>query len=137
MSAFLLIGLIVWGALAAQFLVQTISSFVCACIYLYGLLFSRVKKRLNAIFFATALTQALVFALLFAGGFLLVALFVEPPAWNAHWIAGLVAFAISFIYCAMQVPDKILAARMCAMKPIFAETARALGMETALKTWRE
>ena len=66
----------------------------------------------------------------------MVALFIEPPAWDANWIAGLVAFVVTFIYCAMQVPDKILAARMCAMKPFFAEAARAQGMKAALKTWR-
>jgi hypothetical protein len=64
MSIFLFIGSMVWGALAAQFLVQAISSFISACIFLYGLLFSRVKKKLNAIFFSSALTQAAVFAAL-------------------------------------------------------------------------
>jgi len=64
MTAFLFIGSIIWGSLAAQFLVQAISSFACGCIHLYGLLFSRVKKRLNAIFIGTALTQALLFAVL-------------------------------------------------------------------------
>jgi hypothetical protein len=126
---------VVWGSLAAQFLVQTISSFTSACIYLYGLLFSRVKKRLNAIFFGKALTQAALFAVLFVGGFWLVGLFVEHPVPTGNWIAGFIAFIVTFAYCAIQVPDKIRAARMCAMKPLFAEFASAQGMKAALKAW--
>jgi len=131
MSVFLFIVLIISGALAALFLVQTISSFACACIYLYGLLFSRVKRRLNGSFLGTTLIEAALFAIVLITGFLLVVLFIEP-AWDANWIAGLVAFIISFVYCALQVPDKILAARMCAMKPFFAERAEVLGMKAAL-----
>jgi hypothetical protein len=127
---------LVWGSLAAQFFVQTISSFITACIYLYGLLFSRVKRRLNAIFFSTALTQAVVFAALFVGGFWLVDLFIDHPVSDTNWIAGFVGFVVTFVYCLVQVPDKIFAARMYAMKPFFAEIARTQGMEIALKTWR-
>jgi hypothetical protein len=126
---------VVWGSLAAQFLVQTISSFTSACIYMYGLLFSRVKKRLNASFFGTALAQAVLFAVLFVGGFWLVGLFIEHPIPTANWIAGFVAFIVTFAYCAIQVPDKTRAARMSAMKPLFAEFAKARGMKAALKTW--
>jgi hypothetical protein len=126
---------IVWGSLAAPFLVQTITSFTSACIYLYGLLFSRVKKRINVIFFGKALTQAALFAVLFVGGFWLVGLFIEHPVPVANWIAGFVAFTVTFAYCAIQVPDKIRAARMCATKPWFAELAKAQGMKAALKTW--
>jgi uncharacterized protein with PQ loop repeat len=125
---------VVWGSLAAQFLVQTISFFTSACVYLYGLLFSRVKKRLNAPFFGTALTQAALFAVLFVGGFWLIGLFVEHPVPVANWITGFVAFIVTFTYYAVQVPDKIRVARMCAMKPLFAEFAKAQGMKAALKT---
>src|SRR6516225_10035608 len=106
MSLFLFIGSIIWGGLAAQFLVQAISSFISACIFLYGLLFSRVKKKLNAIFFSSALTQAAVFAVLLVGW---VGLLVGYG--NVNWTAGSVAFVVSFIYWAIQVPNKILAAR--------------------------
>jgi hypothetical protein len=126
---------VVWGSLAAHFLVQTISSFASACIYMYGLLFSRAKKRLNASFFGTALTQAVLFAVLFVSGFWLVGLFVEHPVPVANWIAGFVAFIVTFAYYAVQVPDRIRAARMCAMKPLFAEFAKARGMKAALKTF--
>jgi len=132
MSVFLFVVPIIWGSLAALFFVQTISSFACACIYLYGLLFSRVKRRLNGSFLGTTLIEAALFAIVLITGFWLVVLFIEPPAWDANWIAGLVAFTISFVYCALQVPDKILAARMCAMKPFFAERAEVLGMKAAL-----
>ena len=121
MSLFLFIGSIIWGGLAAQFLVQAISTFISACIFLYGLLFSRVKKKLNAIFFSSALTQAAVFAVLLVGW---VGLLVGYG--NVNWTAGSVAFVVSFIYWAIQVPNKILAARMCAMKPLFAEMARSV-----------
>jgi hypothetical protein len=126
---------VVWGSLSAQFLVETISFFTTACIYLYGLLFSRVKKRLNAFFFGTALTQAALFAVLFVGGFWLVGRFVEHPVPTENWIAGFITFIVTFAYYATQVPDKIREARMCAMKPLFAEFARAQGMKAALKTW--
>jgi hypothetical protein len=127
MSLFLFIGSIIWGGLAAAFLVQAISSFISACIFLYGLLFSRVKKKLNAIFFSSALTQAAVFAVLLVGW---VGLLVGYG--NVNWTAGSVAFVVSFIYWAIQVPNKILAARMCAMKPLFAEMARSVGIKAAL-----
>jgi hypothetical protein len=127
MSIFLLIGSIVWGALAAQFLVQATSSFISACIFLYGLLFSPVKKKLNAIFFSSALTQAAVFGVLLVGwvGFLV-------GYGNISWVAGSVAFVVSFIYSAIQVPNKILAARKCAMTPLFAEMARLTGVKAVL-----
>jgi hypothetical protein len=124
MPALLFIGSIVWGAITAQFLVQTLSSFASAGIHLYGLLFSQVKKRLNAIFFASSLTQAVVFAVLLVGGFWLIDLYIPHPS-NADLIAALVAFAFCFVYCLAQVPNKILVARMCAMRPFFAEAARA------------
>src|SRR5215469_3789554 len=121
MSVLLFIGSFAWDALTAQFLVQILSSFTSACIYLYGLLFSRVKKRLNAIFFATSLTQALVFAILLVGGFWLIDLYPS----NADLAASAGAFVCYFVYCVLQVPDKILVARTCAMRPFFAEAARA------------
>jgi hypothetical protein len=96
---------------------------LAACIYLYGLLFSRVKKRLNAIFFGTALTQAVLFAFLFVGGFWLVGLFVEHPVPTANWFAGFVAFIVTFAYCAIQVPDKIRAARNSCGKNVCNEAA--------------
>jgi hypothetical protein len=61
-----------------------------------------------AIFFSTSLTQAAVFAVLFVGGFWLVGLFVEHPVPTANWIAGFVAFIVTFAYYAVQVPDKFV-----------------------------
>jgi hypothetical protein len=105
MSVLLFIGSIVWGSLAALFLVQTISSLISAGIHLYSLSFSRVKNELNTIFFATALTQAVLFAALLVGGFWLIGWYVE--LWNANWTAGSVAFVLTFIYCAIQVPNNV------------------------------
>jgi hypothetical protein len=75
-----------------------------------------------------------LFAVLFVGGFWLIGLFVEHPVPVANWITGFVAFIVTFTYYAVQVPDKIRVARMCAMKPLFAEFAKAQGMKAALKT---
>ena len=104
MSVLLFIGSFAWGALTAQFLVQILSSLTSACIYLYGLLFSRVygllfsrvKKRLNAIFFATSLTQAVVFAILLVGGFWLIDLYIPYPS-NADLAAAAGAFVCYFV----------------------------------------
>jgi hypothetical protein len=121
-----LIGAIFWGALSAQFLVQSISSFATATVYLYGLFFSRVKKNITASGFAAAITQAVLFAIFLIGGFWLIASYthIGHAVWNMNYTAGLVAFVISFIYCFVQVPDKLYIARLCAMTPYFAERAR-------------
>jgi hypothetical protein len=134
MSALFFVGSIICGALTAQFLLQIISSIACACIYLRGF-FSPVRKRLNATFALAMLAQALVFAGLLVGIYWLLVAWgpAEITQWDtAMWLVG---FAPSFIWCFIQVPDKILAARMCATQRGFAERARAIGMEAALKTW--
>jgi hypothetical protein len=48
MTFLIFIVAIVWGALPAQFLVQTITSLVVVIIYLSGLAFSDVPKSRNA-----------------------------------------------------------------------------------------
>jgi hypothetical protein len=75
-------------------------------------------------FFAASLTQAVVFAVLLVGGFWLIDLYV-PYLSNADLAAAAGAFVCYFVYCLRQVPDKILAARMYAMRPFFAEAVRA------------
>jgi hypothetical protein len=134
MSALFFVCSIICGVLTAQFLVQIISSTACACVYLRGL-FSPVHKRLNAIAALAMLTQALVFVGLLVGSFWLWA--VWAPAQITQWDTAmwLVGFAPSFIWCFIQVPDRIHAARMCATQRGFAERARAIGMKAALKTW--
>lgn len=64
------IGAIIWGSLTAQFLVQKITSLSISIIYLYGLLFSPVKREITAAGFAAALAQTLLFAALCVGGFI-------------------------------------------------------------------
>jgi len=124
MSTFVFIGSIFWGLLAAQFLVQAILSFAVACVYLYAIFFSRVKKQITVAGFTTSLAQAMLFGVLFIGGFWLFTAYVRP---DVNWTACVVAFSFSFVYCVVQMPDKILVARLCAMKPPFAEAARAHG----------
>ena len=132
MSALYFIGAIVWGSLAAQFLVQTITSLSIAAISLYGLLFARVKKEITAAGFAAALAQTLMFAGLFGGGFALIAIYFHPLGWTANMIAGFIAFVLTFIYCFIQVPDKILVAKLISTVPYFAERARWLASNRKL-----
>ena len=131
-----LIGAVFWGALSAQFLVQTISSFTTALIFLYGLFFSRVKKNITASGFAANITLAGLFAVFLLGGFWLIASYtpLDHAGWNLNYTGGLVAFVISFIYCFIQVPDKIYIARLVAMTPYFAERARFVAPNRKLTT---
>lgn len=126
MPAFYFIGAIVWGSLAAQFLVQIIASLLIAAVYLYGLLFSPVKMTITAAGLAGALAQALVFAALFGGGSVLFAKYFHPLDWNTDIIAGFIAFVLTLIYCFIQVPDRILVAQFVSTVPYFAERARRL-----------
>lgn len=129
-----LIAAIIWGAVSAQFLVQIISSFVTATIFLYGLFFSRVNRRITGPGFVAAIAQVVLFGVLFVGGFWLIVSFTQAQfsQWNMNWIAGLVAFLISFTYCIIQVPAKIYVARSCAMIPLFAEIASSVAPNRAL-----
>jgi hypothetical protein len=126
MLALYFIGSIIWGSLAAQFLVQTIASLSIAAVYLYGLLFSLVKKEITSAGFAAAIAQALLFAALFVGGFVLVAIYFRPSEWSAATIAGFIAFVLTFAYCFIQVPDRIVVAKLISTVPYFAERARWL-----------
>jgi hypothetical protein len=117
---------IIWGALSAQFLVQTVTSLVVAIIYLSGLAFSKVAKSRNATGFAVSAAQVLVFAALFYAGNWLSANFIDYDAWNATSIAGLLSFTVTIVYCALQIPGKLLLARMTAWRPYFMEASMAV-----------
>jgi hypothetical protein len=108
---------IVWGLLAAQFFVQTATSLVIAFIFLSGLLFSRVRKSNNAAGLLASVVQTAIFASLVIGGNWFAKEYFLLAPWNANLIAATAAFCISLVYCAVQVPGKILLARTSAWKP--------------------
>ena len=126
MLALYFIGAIIWGSLAAQFFVQTLTSLSIAIVYLYGLLCSAVKRKITATGFAAAVAQASLFGALFVGGFFLIAEYFQPSGWTINMSAGFVAFVLTFVYCFIQVPDRILVAKLTSTVPYFAERARWL-----------
>jgi hypothetical protein len=117
---------IVWGALSAQFLVQTVTSLIVAVIFFAGLAFSKVAKLLNAIAFATSAAQVVLFGVLFQGGNWLSSHVIDYGSWNATSVAGLLSFSATIVYCVLQVPGKLLLARMSAWRPYFAEASMAV-----------
>jgi hypothetical protein len=116
-----LVVAVVWGLLAAQFFVQAFLCLVLTCLFLSGLLFSRVRKLNNATAALVSLVQVVLFALLFSFGCWLTSDYIGFDSWNANSIAFAVAFLFSMVYCGVQVPGKILLARMSAWIPYFAE----------------
>jgi hypothetical protein len=48
---------------------------------------------------------------------------IDYATWNATATASLFAFLGTIIYCARQVPGKILLAKMCAWVPSFREAS--------------
>lgn len=110
---------VVWGSLSAQFLVQVVACLIISVVYLSGLLFSRVPKVLNAGGTAVSFVQAIIFAALFVGGNWLASDYIDYGSWNTDSIAGVVAFLFTIVYCGVQVPGKVLLARLCAWQPSF------------------
>jgi hypothetical protein len=105
--------------------VQTVTSLVVAIIYLSGLAFSKVAKSRNATGFAVSAVQVMVFAALFHAGNWLSANFIDYDTWNATSIAGLLS-SVTIVYCALQIPGKLLLARMTAWRPYFMEASMAV-----------
>jgi hypothetical protein len=113
------IAAVIWGSLSAQFLVQVVTSLIISGVYLSGLLFSRVAKSFTAGGTVVSFIQAIVFAALFFGGNWLASDYIDYATWNADSIASLIAFLLTIVYCAVQVPGKILLARLSAWRPYF------------------
>ena len=120
------IAAVVWGSLSAQFLVQVVTSLIIGFVFLSGLMFSRVRKSLTAQGAAAGFIQAIVFAALLVGGTWFVSDYVDYGRWNTNSISSAVAFLLTIIYCAVQVPGKILVARLCAWRPFFAQAVSTL-----------
>jgi hypothetical protein len=117
----LFIAALIWGSLSAQFLVQIVTSLIIVCVYLSGLLFSRVGKSLNAMGAFVGFLQAVIFSALFFGGAWFAIDYIDYTTWNADSIASVVAFLLTISYCVLQVPGKILLARLCAWEPHFVQ----------------
>jgi hypothetical protein len=115
------IAALIWGSLSGQFLVQAVTSLLIAFVCFSGLVFSQVSKSRTAIGTAVSFVQAIVFAALFFGGNWFASEYIEYATWNANSIASAVTFSLTIIYCAVQVPGKILLARLSTWKPYFAE----------------
>jgi hypothetical protein len=116
---------VIWGSLAAQFLVQLVVSFIIALLSLAGVVFSKVSKIMNMVGALTALFQSIIFGVLFVGGNWLTSGFISYD-WDATSIASLLSFLGTIVYIAPQLPGKFLLARMCAWKPYFSEASMAV-----------
>jgi hypothetical protein len=118
-----LVAGIIWGSLAARFIVQNFTSLGLAVIYLSGFLFSPVSKSRNAQACLVMVAQSLVFLVLFFGGNWLANKYLDYDASDAIPIASLVSFFLMIVYGVVQVPGKLLLATLCARQPFFAEAA--------------
>jgi hypothetical protein len=123
MSILSFIVAVSWGLLSGQFFMQVVASLINACIYFAAILFSKVRQALNITGFLTSLGMALFFASLTFAGNLISSYFVDYSGWSAPTIVCVLAFVFSVVYCGVQVPGKILLARMSAWSPFFFEAA--------------
>jgi hypothetical protein len=127
MTACMFIVSVIWGALSAQFLLQSLVSLIIGGIYLVALPFSPVSKILNLTGGLIGLGQFVMFAALFGGGNWITSSFIgNHETWNANSIAKDVAFLASLIAMAPQVPGKLLLARRCAWNYAFFEAQNVL-----------
>jgi hypothetical protein len=68
MAVMILVFAVIWGSLSAQFLVQTILSFIVAVLCLVGIGFSKVSRTMNSAGSLSSLFQSIIFGILFVGG---------------------------------------------------------------------
>lgn len=113
---------VIWGSLSAQFLVQVVTSLIIGFVYLVGAVLSKVSRAMNFTGALISIGQTLLFGVLLFGGTWMISEYViDYDTWSAGAIASLLAFLGTSIYCARQVPGKLLLARMCAWVPNFME----------------
>jgi MFS family permease len=125
-AVLIFVGAILWGLLSGQFFMQAVTSLLSAIIYAAGFVASQVEKSLNAMGVAVALVQAAIFGALLFGGNWLSSQYIDYGSWNAVSITALVSCLFSLVYCAVQVPGKLLSARMMAWQLHFAEARIAV-----------
>jgi hypothetical protein len=123
---FIFIGAIFWGLLAGQFFIQAVTSLLIAIISAAGFVASQVAKSLIAIAVRGRACPSGNFCALFVGGNTLSSRYVDYGSWNAVSITTLVTFIFSLVYGAVQVPGKLLLARMMNWQPYFAEASMAV-----------
>ncbi len=80
----------------------------------------------NAIGLFVSIMQAAIFAGLFLFGNWFFGDYIDYFNWSGAMVAALIAFVLSFVYCGVQVPGKLLLAKMSAFRPYFSEAANAL-----------
>ena len=121
---FIFLVAVIWGSLSGQFVVQVVTSFVIAIIYLAGIPFSKVSRGMNFTGALVSVGQTIFFTVLFFGGNWITSEYIiDYNTWNAASITSLLSFSATLIYCFWQVPGKILLARMCAFAPYFMEAS--------------
>jgi uncharacterized protein YebE (UPF0316 family) len=132
---------ILWGGFAAQFLVQSVTSFLNGLIALSGLIGSKVDRVMNATGVVVGFGMGIVFAALLYAGHALFRRYVGYITWDGRSIALAVAFGFSLIYCVVQIPGKLILAWVTAWVPNFAELSRSVPaaqrVDYAWKTWSE
>jgi hypothetical protein len=115
---------VIWGSLSAQFLVQVITSFVLASVYLTAIIFAKVSRGTNSARALASFLQSISFGIVFVGGNWITSEYViDYATWSAASIASLFAFVATIIYVSPQVPGKIVLAKMCAWVPDFMEAS--------------
>lgn len=115
---------VIWGSLSAQFLVQVVTSLIVEFVYLAGVALSKVSRAMNSTGALVSVGQTLLFGVLcFGGNWITREYVIDYNTWNEGSIASLLAFLGTIIYCARQVPGKIVLAKMCAWVPNFMEAS--------------
>lgn len=115
---------LVWGTVAAQFLLQAITSLCIVIIYLPAIAFSKVRKALTVRGVVTTLCRTILFLALFLGGYWLSRKYINYANWNLDSITTATLFAASALFMFPQIPGKISFARKCAWQPNFLEASR-------------
>lgn len=134
-----IIAAIVWGGFAAQFIIQLIVSLISALINLAGLVFSPVSPMVTGAGALAGILQVIFFALMFAVGSWLFSKYIGFIWWNGTTITLAVAFAFSLVYCAVQMPSKLVLAWAVAWQSGFAETSMIVprGQQREEFAWKQ
>jgi hypothetical protein len=115
---------VIWGSLSGQFLVQVVTSLIVVFVYLAGVALSKVSRAMNFTGVLASFGQTLLFGVLFFGGNWITSEYiVDYDTWNVGSVASILAFLGTIIYCARQVPGKIVLAKLCAWTPNFMEVS--------------
>ena len=117
---------LIWGTLAASFLMQIITSGVITIIYIAALGFSKVKKRLNAFAALFCFLQTVFFTALLIAGTLFVRRTLDYTTPNFLAIVTLISFMITILSIAPEMPGKITLAQKSAWVLDFFESAKTM-----------